>query len=64
MGEATKALLDTFEMIVVHMCSKSVQPFAGMPLTIGLLPESYRQAWHVSFAYGTYYQDGQFVPCG
>jgi hypothetical protein len=64
MGEATNALVDIFEMIVVHLCSKSVQPFAGMPLTIGLLPENYRQAWHVNFAYGMYYQDGQFVPCG
>jgi hypothetical protein len=64
MEEGTKALLDTFEMIIVHMCSKSVQPFAGMSMTIGLLAEQYQAAWHVRFAYGTYYQDGQFVPCG
>jgi hypothetical protein len=64
MEETTKALLDSFEMIVVHACSKNIQPFAAMPMSIGLLPENYRKAWHVRFAYGMYYQDGQFAPCG
>ncbi len=64
MEQVTKRLLDAFEMITVHMCSKSVQPFAGMPMTIGLLPEQFRTAWHVRFAYGAYYEDEQFVPCG
>ena len=59
-----KALLDSFEMIVVHTCSKNTQPFAGLPMIIQLLPENYQKAWHVRFGYGMYYQDGQFVPCG
>ena len=29
-----------------------------------LLDENYRKAWHARFAYGMYYQDGRFVPCG
>ena len=33
-------------------------------MTIAPLAENYRKAWHVQFAYGMYYQDGQFVPCG
>jgi hypothetical protein len=64
MEETTKALLDSFEMVIVHTCSKNIQPFAGMPLIVALLPENYRSAWHVRFGYGMYYQDGQFAPCG
>jgi hypothetical protein len=64
MEQATTALLDSFEMIIVHMCSKNIQPFAGMPMIVHPLPENYRQAWHVRFAYGMFYQDGQFAPCG
>lgn len=64
MQETMKALLDSFEMTVVHACSKNVQPFAGMPMTIAPLDENYPKAWHVRFAYGAYYQDGRFVPCG
>jgi hypothetical protein len=64
MEETTKALLDSFEMIVIHMCSKNIKSFAAMPMTVALLPENYQQAWHVRFAYGMYYQDGQFAPCG
>jgi len=51
-------------MIIVHMCAKNVQPFAGMPMTIAPLSETYRKAWRVRFAYGAYYADGQFAPCG
>jgi hypothetical protein len=62
--ESRKALLNTFEMIVVHLCSKHVQPFAGMPIVVAPLPDNYRGAWHVRFAYGMYYADGQFAPIG
>jgi hypothetical protein len=64
MEETKKALLNSFEMIVVHLCSKHLQPFAGMPIVVALLPENYRTAWHVRFGYGVYYQDGQFAPIG
>jgi hypothetical protein len=64
MEETMKALIDSFEMIIVHTCRKKMQPFAGMPMSIGLLDENYRKAWHVRFAYGTYNQEGQFAPCG
>jgi hypothetical protein len=65
MEKATNALLDSFEMIVVHTCSKNIKPFAGMPMVVAPLPEMYRKARpHIHFAYGMYYQDGQFVPCG
>jgi hypothetical protein len=64
MDEVTKSLLISFEMIVTHMCSKSAQPLAGMPITIGLLSDGYRAAWHVRFAYGMYGADGQFTPIG
>ncbi len=59
-----RAMLDAFEMIIVHMCAKNVQPLAGMPLTVGLLSKAYRKAWRVRFAYGVYSVDGNFVPCG
>lgn len=64
MEQTTRALLDSFEMIVAHTCSKKMQPFAGLPITIGILSEDYQKAWRVRFAYGSYTQDGQFVPCG
>jgi hypothetical protein len=64
MDETAKAVLDAFEMIVVHLCSKHVQPFAGCPIVVAPLPDNYRAAWHVRFAYGMYYQDGQFAPVG
>jgi len=64
MPETVKALVDSFEMIIVHTCSKNMQAFAGLEMTIAPLPENYRQAWHVRFAYGMFYQDGQFAPCG
>lgn len=57
-------LLNVFETIVVHMCAKNMQPFAGMPMTIAPLSDDYRKAWRVRFAYGTFYADGRFVPCG
>lgn len=53
-----------FEMIVVHMCSKNMQPFAGLPITVGVLSDDYQNAWHVRFAYGSYNSDGKFIPCG
>jgi hypothetical protein len=64
MAGATKTLLETFEMITLHMCAKNMQPFAGMPMTIALLSDDYKRAWRVRFAYGSYYADGQFAPCG
>jgi hypothetical protein len=64
MEETTKALLDSFEMIVVHTCSKHIQPMLPLPMIVAALPENYQKGWHVRFAYGMYYQDGQFVPCG
>jgi hypothetical protein len=35
-----------------------------MPIVVGPLPDNYRSAWHVRFAYGMYYADGQFAPIG
>jgi hypothetical protein len=64
MDEALSALRSAFEMLVVHCCAKTVRPFAGMPMTIAPLDENYRKAWRVRFAYGMYYADGQFAPCG
>lgn len=64
MQEITKAMQFYFEMIVVHMCSKSVRPFAGMPLTVGEVAQEIQNAWRVRFAYGSYDQSGRFIPCG
>jgi hypothetical protein len=64
MSHVAKHLLDTFEMLVVHMSSKHMKPFAGMPMEVGPVPEDVQSAWHVRFAYGMYDQTGRFVPCG
>jgi hypothetical protein len=62
MAEATDMLLQTFELTLTHLCGKNVQPFAGMPIYVGLTAEDRRQNKHVRFAYGMYYQDQGFVP--
>lgn len=64
MSQVSKHLLDTFEMLAAHMSSKHMEPFTGMPMEIGLLPEDVQNAWHVRFAYGMYDQNGRFIPCG
>jgi hypothetical protein len=64
MEQTTKALLDAFEMMIIHTCSKHVQSFAGMPIVVSILPEEYRVAWRVRFGYGMYYADGKFAPFG
>jgi hypothetical protein len=55
MQEVTKAMQVYFEMIVVHMCSKSAQPFAGLCLTVGEVSPEFQNAWRVRFGYGSYY---------
>jgi hypothetical protein len=57
-------LLNVFETIIVHMCAKNMKSVAGMPMTIAPLSDDYRKAWRVRFAYGAFYADGQFAPCG
>jgi hypothetical protein len=64
MQGVTQETLNAFEMIVVHMCAKNIQSFAGMLMTIAPLSEAYRKAWRVRFAYGAHYAGGQFAPCG
>jgi hypothetical protein len=64
MSQVTTALVDAFEMITVHMCSKSMQSFAGFPMIIQPIPEKYKAGWHARFAYGMYNQNGEFAPCG
>jgi hypothetical protein len=62
--EVTRAMQVYFEMIVVHMCSKSVQPFGGLPLKVGEVSPEFQNAWRVRFGYGSYDQTGRFIPCG
>jgi hypothetical protein len=57
MAEATEMLLQAFELTLAHLCGKNVQPFAGMPISVGLTAEDRRQNKHVRFTYGVYYQD-------
>jgi len=64
MNQGVASLSTAFEMLIVHACAKAAKPFAGMPMVIGVLPETYQKAWRVRFAYGAFYADGQFVPCG
>ncbi len=64
MNETAKMFLDTFEILLTHLCAKHVQAFAGMPVYIELNPEDRRQNKHVRFAYGMDYQDHGFMPIG
>jgi hypothetical protein len=49
-AEATEKLLQTFELTLTHLCSKNIQPFAGIPIYVGLIPEDRRQNKHVRFS--------------
>jgi hypothetical protein len=62
MEATTKNLLTAFEMVIVNMCAKNVQRFAGMPMTVA--PLSDWKAWRVRYAYGAYFPDGRFAVCG
>jgi hypothetical protein len=65
MAGAIRTLLNSFEMITLHLCAKNMQPsFAGVPMTIAPLPDNHKRAWRVRVAYGCYFADGQFAPCG
>jgi hypothetical protein len=64
MVETAKALRNSFEMIVTHTCAKNLEPFAGMPISVGVLDENYQKAWGVRFAYGMYDANGRFSPMG
>ena len=64
MQDIIKSLLVSFEMIVTHACSKSAQPFAGMPVMVGPLSDDMMKAWHVRYAYGIYDSNGRFAPIG
>lgn len=64
MVEISKAILDTYEMTVMHLCEKHTQSFAGMPVCIRLVPENVRSNPRIRFAYGMFYADGQFIPIG
>jgi hypothetical protein len=64
MDEIAKAMLVYFQSIIVFMCSKTMRPFAGMPMIVAELPAEMQEAWHVRFGYGAYDQGGRFMPCG
>jgi hypothetical protein len=53
-----------FEMMTVHACGKAVQPISGFPISVGSVPPEHRAKQHVRFAYGIFYEDGNFVPFG
>ncbi len=63
MEHVSTHLLITFEMFIAHLSSKHMQPFGGMPMSVGLLADDVQAAWHVRFAYGMYDQNERFVPC-
>lgn len=58
------ALLAFFEMLIVHLCARSVQPAAGLPLDVAELPDSFQQAQHVRFGYVAQMPDGRVLPFG
>jgi hypothetical protein len=64
MEQTLWSLVDSFEAIIVHMCAKNVRPVAGQMLVGTLSEDQQKRAWNVRFAYGMYYEGGQFIPCG
>jgi hypothetical protein len=64
MKQVEEGLLDCFELMIAQLAGKECRPFADMPMCVGMLSDEYQKAWHVRFAYGTYFQDGRFAPCG
>lgn len=64
MEEMTQEMLAAFELTIVYMCAKNMQPITGMPMVLAPLPEIYKKAWRVRYGYGAYFANGQFAPCG
>jgi hypothetical protein len=62
MDEVVQGVLSLYEMIIVHLCNKSIQPFCAFPVVVGPLPESLYQSWYVRFSYGLYDKDKNFSP--
>lgn len=53
MTEITEQASVTFEFLVAFMCTKHVQPIAGVSLQVMQLPENGRRQKHVRFCYAT-----------
>ena len=61
MTQFSERLPEMFELMVVHMCSKHVQPFGGMTVEVVESPENRRREKHVRFSYGCRLA-GEIVP--
>lgn len=64
MDELIVALPAYFEMMIVHLSSKFVQPSGPMPIFVELLPDNFRQARSVRFGYWIRMPNGQAAPFG
>jgi hypothetical protein len=62
MQEISAFLLTCFQMMIVHMSSKSVQTVAGMQTQVIELPEANQKARHIKFGYGVIGADGHLAP--
>ncbi len=63
-AKVIESMINVFEHLIAFLCSKQVQPFAGLPVEVGLIPEDRRLNKHVRYCYGTYFFNGEFMPIG
>ena len=56
-------LATAFEVMLAHLCSANVQPFAGMPLGVIEYNESQQKAYKCRYGYASRMGD-QIVPFG
>jgi len=58
------SLINSFEMMLAHLCNTNSRPPGPMfPIYIDTLPEDRRRWKHVRFYYGSCF-NGEFVPIG
>jgi hypothetical protein len=62
MDELIIALPVYFEMLIVHLSSKFVQPIAGCPTFVSELPQSFQTAQYVRFGYWANMPGGGTMP--
>jgi len=53
MTKAIESMLCVFEHLLAFLCSKHVQPFGGIPIELGVLPEDRRINKFVRYGYWT-----------
>lgn len=51
-NQASSEIINIVELMLVFLCSRKVEPFAGFPVQVYEIPEDQRRSKHVKYGYG------------